>query len=114
MPTPAGLQTLLVVPPVAPLSVRKIPPSLPTYILPLVAKSGAKTIACWSAWAKGPGLEPVHQNDASAQVVPPSLERNKSMPPAHTRLGFVGSTAMTLSYQPWLKMESDGPKPHSA
>jgi hypothetical protein len=34
------------------------------------------------------------------------------MPPAHTRFESAGSTAMTLSYQPWLKNCVE-PKPHS-
>ena len=66
---------------------------------------------CWSAWwyPAAPLLN--HQYPAAPQLTPPSSERKVSMPPAQTRFGSAGSTAITLSYQPWLKNEA--PETHS-
>src|SRR2546426_10220385 len=73
-------------------------------------------MACWSAWpnAPGSGVLSVHQKEASPQLAPPSSERKRSMPPAHTRFGSTGSTATTLSYQPWLKNVENPKQPATA
>ena len=83
--------------------VKKIPPSLPLNMILLVVPlyCGWKAIAWLSAWAySGSTPRPNHQCEAWPKFCPPSLERKRSIPPAHTTLGSTGSTAMMLSYQP--------------
>src|SRR5436190_22122433 len=75
-------------------------------------------MVCWSACAKlgvagSPASSVAHQYDATPKLLPPSSERNRSTPPVHTISGSTGSTAITLSYQPWLKKKSEGPNSHS-
>jgi hypothetical protein len=51
----------------------------------------------------GGALLSAHQCEAIPQLMPPSSERNRSMPPTKTMFGLAGSTlkgAMALSYQP--------------
>src|SRR3989338_2283186 len=70
-------------------------------------------MACWSAWAKRKLLVAAHQWEAIPQLAPASSERKRSIPPTQTRLASAGSTAMTLSYQPWLKNWFGPQKPQS-
>src|SRR5262249_35350333 len=46
------------------------------------------------------------QYDATPHVAPPSSERKRSTPAAHTRLASCGSTAMTLQCHPMLLRSS--------
>src|SRR5437870_8813414 len=57
---------------------------------------------CWSACTNDDALAGAAQYDATPQFLPPSSERKRSTPAAHTRLGSFGSTAMTLQCHPML------------
>src|SRR5258706_3565939 len=59
-------------------------------------------MACWSAWTNDGSFSAADQYDATPHVLPPSSERKRSTPAAHTRFASFGSTAMTLQCHPML------------
>src|SRR2546427_9965256 len=78
------------------------PPSLPTYS---VFPSAENAKACVSTWI----VLPAPFADTSAQLFPPSVERQTvsgtaerpAAPPTNTSEGFPGLTRMAMSYQHW-------------
>ncbi|MBK6406213.1 MAG: hypothetical protein IPF66_14950 [Holophagales bacterium] len=76
---------------------RKSPPSVPIQKFP---RPGSKAMTSTSAWQNcGWRSGSVHW-DICVQLRPASSDRQVSRPPAMTRSGFVGSTAMPRNVQP--------------
>src|SRR5215472_2855150 len=57
------------------------------------------------SWASTCADELVNMNGATDQVLPPSVVRTYSVPPAITTLGSTGETTIVLLYHTWLAMK---------